>query len=192
MESEQAATELTPTSIPQLLVQLHIAEYASLLNRFTYMDGFSIAVWTILGALATIVALTWQNVAHKPLLVWLATWAALVMILQVLGFMRVQYTITLYIERDLRRRLQQVLGNGDFWHFSKFVAKIQSPLETAWEWGLPLPSAAVLGLACWLRCADWKREDYLGAAVSLILIISIIRGCAGLHKLRTRMTCPQK
>jgi hypothetical protein len=152
---------------PQMILQLHLAEYQALTMRLTY--------WITLqytAGFATATLLLSLVAVRSFIPIALFYWAAACI---VLGFIAAYYyTIyemmnnALYIESEIAAPLRHRLPDAVFWQYERYRTrnKVYSPS------GLYIPMIwcfAVFILAVWLRWPPLSVVDWVGGAAGVLL-----------------------
>ncbi len=127
-----------------ILAQFHTAEYSAFMGRVSSWESLQYAAWPILIAA---VAFLFQTGRIPWNYRW---WAALISFLVVYvayqGTMVNMLYSVLVIERDLRPRASELIGNEDFWIYERIREK-DFPSNPAWsmQWP-PIISFSVIAL----------------------------------------------
>ena len=165
----------------QLLAHLHSAEYSTFMARVSSWQRLQYAAWPILiGAVALVVRID----SIPPQYRW---WAALTSFLLVYvayqGTMVDMLFSVLFIERDLRPRVGELVDTEDFWIYER-VRERSFPSNPAWSMWWPIVIAfSVIGLVSgavysWYK-PHWLDWVFFVIALTLGVFVSIL----------TRMPC---
>ncbi|MGA3288141.1 MAG: hypothetical protein ABSD46_12025 [Bacteroidota bacterium] len=116
------------------LIQLHTAEYQMLTTRCTYWIIMPTALWPIL--IGTLLLMTQvQALVKKPeILVWGA--AILVQFVVLIHYETIieVYRAVFYIEKVLRPRITDLLGDRPYWGYESYLSKFRSKEPLLWEY----------------------------------------------------------
>lgn len=177
----------------QLLLQVHLYEYQALTTRATYYVVMSTAIWPLiffyLGFLTTI----WQRMSGEqsteyafPLMVWgggigaqlaLTIWTFLVC---------EQYKMVLYVERELRPLVHDLVRTPDFWLYEQKLrgrTPLLKWLELQTElWVFILMVAAVVIRI--LTSHQFSEWDWIGLTLNLVVLVALILLAISAGKIR--------
>src|SRR5258708_23444847 len=103
------------------LVNIHLAEYQALTNRNTYVIYIQSTMWPILVAILALMSFLIGRVdAH------ILTWTAVAMVLFVTyvyyAFAIDGYRNVIYVEHQLRARIEGLIATADFWGYETWLA----------------------------------------------------------------------
>ena len=155
-----------------LLAQLHTAEYSALMARISSWAQLQYAAWPIiLGALAILSQMKDVPGQYRW---WLALIVTLLVYLAFQGNMVGMLFYVLLIERDVRPRVERLVGTDEFWVCERIWRK-RLPANLAWAaWWPPLISAGCIVAVVWIvlheygLCAiDWRD----GLALVTVLVL---------------------
>ncbi|HEY6249293.1 MAG TPA: hypothetical protein VI685_04995 [Candidatus Angelobacter sp.] len=146
------------------LIQLHVAEYNALMNRNSYWIRVQQAIWVlILGSFTLIASLV--KTGPIGFIVWGGAIPVELMFVFLYFATHEMYRNAYYIEADLHKLVEDVIGIGEFWQYERFLATesdkkpIYSDVAPFWIF------IAALVLAAGLR---WRHpwEILIGLLVS--------------------------
>jgi hypothetical protein len=169
----------------QELVHLHVAEYSSLMMRATYLDVFSGVAWTLLLTYLTFFVTAWSHIAAKSAFTWASAVAIELIFLVIQNCIGDHYIIVLYVERELRKLVGSEFHINAFWGYQRFLQNRRVLSAKVWELGIPVLALFGIGLAIWLRMADWTwSEDIAGLLTATIIFVVLVRCAFGLIRIR--------
>jgi hypothetical protein len=85
-------------------------------------------------------------------------------------FLFEQYSIVRYIETELRKKVEPLVGSVQIWQYELFLARSRGKASAWWEYATPLGVLAVFVVAVTLRWQYKSIWDYWGAGANLALI----------------------
>jgi hypothetical protein len=159
-----------------ILAQLHVAEYSAFMGRVSSWESLQYAAWPILiAALAFLFQIEGIPWNYR----W---WAALISFLVVYvayqGTMVNMLYYVLVIERDLRPRASELIGNENFWIYERIREK-DFPSNPAWSMQWPpvisfLVIAIVTGGLAYVYGLSWQDVACFVTAIVLGLFVLIL------------------
>src|ERR1035437_6076449 len=119
--------------INQSRVDLHIAEYEALTMRNTYWITLQYAIYALGAAYLGFVVQARNSVPTGTLI-----WASL-LALQLLAWAMLQtqfeiFANVAYLERHLKPKVQELIGNSPCWEYEVFMAQRRATGFTHFEW----------------------------------------------------------
>jgi hypothetical protein len=168
---------------PKLLLDVHLNEYQALTTRATYYVVMSTAIWPLIFLYLGLLATAWQHLLAPdsdkfgfPLMVWggglgvqlaLVIWTFLVC---------EQYKMTLYVERDLRPFVQDIVGTSSFWLYERKL-RGRTPLVKWLELQTELWVFVFIMAAVLLRVLIFHKftpSDWIGLALNLVVLVVLV------------------
>jgi len=185
----------------KFLLEIHLIEYQALTTRATYYIVMSTALWPLIFLYLTFLATVWQHLHETdlakygvPLMVWGAGLGVQIALVIWTFLVCEQYKTVLYVEKQLRPLVQDLVGTPDFWLYEQKLhgrTPLVRWLELGTEvWLLVLILAAVV-LRAWLPPA-FTRLDWIGlvlnSVVFMVLVLMAVSAAKIRHKWETLIT----
>ncbi len=189
LEHEDAARMPPVSEARKLVLQVHLNEYQALMARNTSSMHWQ---WLLIPAAVVFLSLTanvWDRIDHR-LLVWGATMAiqTAIVLANKLGWD--QYNNIVYIETDLRLRIQEILGRGlqgsrgvSFWGYELYLMHQRGDHPLWWECTSAslAPILIVLAVVTSYPFTPW---DWCGLVLNLLLLAFLVYKTLSMVKLR--------
>ena len=177
---------------PKLLLDVHLNEYQALTTRATYYVVMSTAIWPLIFLYLGLLATAWQHLPAEsakfgfPLMVWggglgvqlaLVIWTFLVC---------EQYKMTLYVERDLRPLVKDLVGTPSFWLYEQKL-RGRTPLLKWLELQKELWILILMLIAVLLRILvfhGFGLLDWIGLALNVVILVALVLMAVSAAKIR--------
>ncbi|MBZ5694902.1 MAG: hypothetical protein LAN36_06035 [Acidobacteriia bacterium] len=158
---------------PELLVQVHVAEYQALMERLTNWITLQCSLWAVFVFYLALVAQVWQSFQNKCLLVWVSVFIFEVVELYWCYWQMETYRNVAYVEKVLRPLVESQVGHSPFWRYERHIAWTRGEGFIWWEWSNVVYPVLVLGAAAiWRR--PWSAWDSLGLIFAVLMYAGVV------------------
>ena len=180
--------EPIPVDNPQLLTQLHIAEYQALTTRATYFITIMAGMFPLFILYLAVVSqlikpangaftdafirLLTVPTGVRAAFVWGNFFIFQVIVTALEHLLLEQYGIVLYLESRVRPLLQQLVGKGEFWNYEAFQTQAKRTSRFG-EVANPIVVCVSLLAVIW-KLPNFLRSDYVGMTANLFLLAWLI------------------
>lgn len=171
-----------PTRENELILQLHVAEYAALANRSTQLIYIASTIWPILILFfALILPLSIWKTSAAPYLLWFTSVAVEFTLLMWIENTFLQFQNIAYFEKKLRPLVAELVGSTDFWLYEQFMNKSRKSKSQWWEYFPAVAASLILGGVAWYRGhiilqdgLGWAYlPELIGFCANLLVVISV-------------------
>ncbi len=185
---------LSPSELARNQLETHLAEYSALSNRLTYWITLQYATYAIAAGALGFVASGWGRIDDR-MLAW-ACGLIIILILWALAQTNFEiFTYVVYIEKQLRPRVEQLLGSDLFWGFEAYVDSLrQTPMaKFEQQWGVFIASVVGLGTSGWaIYHTSAGKVGMYWKSTLLCSALTVYIGLMAALKLRAALTLQEK
>jgi hypothetical protein len=178
------------------LLQLCIAEYQMLTTRNTSWITLQYAVYTLMAVYLGLVVQAWsaQSSLSHVTLIWLSAIILQILIWASLETGCEQYSNIIYMERDLRIRIEHLVGHRTFWGYEQYMSSSRTRGQDRWEWKWGIAILVGFYLAC-IFCAaifygsgyPWWPRQCIWALLNVLSAIVVTRKAIRMRALMVEM-----
>ncbi|MGP8252336.1 MAG: hypothetical protein ACLQHF_09895 [Terracidiphilus sp.] len=177
----------------RFLLDAHLNEYQALTTRATYYVVMSTAIWPLIFLYLTFLVTVWQTLSKAesadygvPLMVWGGGLGVQVALLIWTFLVCEQYKIVLYVEKDLRLRVQNLMPTPDFWLYEQKLRPRTRPLrwlELQTELWVFVGILVAVVLRIWIS-HGFAALDRIGLTLNLVALVALVLMAVSAAKIR--------
>jgi hypothetical protein len=151
-------------------LDVHLAEYEALTSRCTSWLTLMVPIWAVLATFLTVIAAFWNSFPDHIALLWSLGVGSQLVILMWFQTIEEQYRAIFYVQRQLRPRVEKIVGISGFWTYESYSAGRDDHLSWWGEWFSP-PIFVCLLLAFGIVRWPLHPIDYAGLSVNIPLVV---------------------
>ena len=119
---------------PSALLQLHLAEYQSLMARGTTFLTLEPGIWVLVALLLSFLPSYWKVMPHY-IVIWGALAGVQILVIVLQNTLHDHYVSVQYIDNCLLSKVASLVGTNQFWKYESFLAK-HRPKSQPWYFEL--------------------------------------------------------